>query len=58
MRSSVKRAASGSGEESSGGVIVIEGVILRSLISLVETPLVGVLNSGMSACREEAFAEG
>lgn len=46
IRSSVNRAASGSGGESVGA-IVIEGVILRSLIPFVGTSLVGVVNSGM-----------
>lgn len=47
MRSSVNRAASCSGGESVGAVVVIVGVILRSLIPFVGTPLVGVVNSGI-----------
>jgi len=52
IRSSVNRAASGSDGESVGAVIVMEGTVLRLLISSVGTPFVGVANSGMSAVVE------
>jgi hypothetical protein len=45
----VKRPASGSDVESEGAVVVIEGVIFRSLISVVGMPLVEVAISGMVA---------
>ncbi len=55
MRSSVKRAGSGFDVESWGAVIVMEGVegveglILRLLISSVETPFEDPMISGISA---------
>lgn len=54
----MKRASSGSDGQSEGAVIVMEGVILRLLISSVGTPFVGSTISGMSAVPERKCSRG